>query len=87
MLNKCTDRAWFVVELCESIKGMKVEIANFELYSSVPNAVRVSMAQSFPTKDWVLFGNFNMEEDRSIQTFSADEDVGVFGRFVKVIRA
>ena len=44
MLNKCTDQAWFVVELCENIKGFKIEIANFELYSSVPKEFRVSMS-------------------------------------------
>ena len=26
-LNKCTDKSWFVVELCESIKALKVQLA------------------------------------------------------------
>ena len=84
MLNKCSDRAWFVVELCESIKAFKIEIANFELYSSVPKDIRISMGNVLPAreKDWTLFGQFEAVDDRSVQTFlSAD---GVFGKYVKV---
>ena len=33
MLNKCIDKGWFVVELCDNIKAYKIEIANFELFS------------------------------------------------------
>ena len=71
MLNKCTDKVWFVVELCESIKAFKVELANFELYSSVPKDLRISMGNVFPgrDKDWSLLGEFVAEEDRTVQTF------------------
>ena len=84
MLNKCSDQAWFVVELCESIKAFKVEIANFELFSSVPKEFRVMMGNVFPgrDKDWSLFGQFQAEDSRTIQTFVSPE--GVFGKYVKV---
>ena len=84
MLNKCSDRAWFVVELCESIKAFKIEIANFELYSSVPKDIRISMGNVHPArdKDWTLFGQFEAQDDRAVQIFLSSE--GVFGKFVKV---
>ena len=85
MLNKCSDKAWFVVELCESIKAFRLELANFELYSSVPNEFRVTMGNSYPArseKDWAVFGHFNAEDDRSVQTFASPE--GVFGKYAKV---
>jgi len=84
MLNKCSDRAWFVVELCESIKALKIEIGNFELYSSVPHEIRVSLGNTFPArdKDWSTFGTFKAEDDRNLQFFSAEGDV--FGKYVKV---
>jgi len=84
MLNKCTDKVWFVVELCESIKAFKVELANFELYSSVPKDLRISMGNVFPgrDKDWSLLGEFVAEEDRTVQTFVSE--AGVFGKYVKV---
>lgn len=84
MLNKCNDKAWFVVELCESIKAFKVEIANFELYSSVPKDIRILMGNVIPgrDKDWSLFGQFEAKDDRNVQTFVSEE--GVFGKYVKV---
>ena len=84
MLNKCGDSAWFVVELCESIKALKVELANFELYSSVPHEFRVWLVNSYPAreKDWVLFGNFRADDVRDVQTFHSKE--GVFGKYAKV---
>ena len=63
ILNKCTDQTWFVVELCESIKALKVQIANFELYSSSPNQLRISIGNIFPgrDKDWMDFGTLLQE--------------------------
>ena len=85
MMNKCTDQIWFVVELCESIKAVKMELANFELYSSVPHEFRVTMSNTYPPKekDWALFGQFRAENDRSVQTFQA-EGGGVFGKYARV---
>jgi len=83
-LNKCTDKAWFVVELCESIKAVKVQIANFELYSSSPHQFKVSIGNTFPAreKDWIEFGTFDYEDERSVQTFT--NEIGVVGKYAKV---
>ncbi len=35
----------FVIELCESIRILNIEIANFELFSSVPKTFRVSASE------------------------------------------
>ncbi|XP_023345107.1 SUN domain-containing ossification factor [Eurytemora carolleeae] len=84
ILNKCTDKAWFVVELCESIKALKIQIANFELYSSSPKVFRVYIGNIYPgrEKDWVEFGTFTYEDERSIQQFTNEE--GVLGKYAKV---
>jgi len=84
MRNACTDKAWFVVELCESIKALKIEIANHELYSSVFKDFRVSLSNVFPgrDKDWSLFGQFEAKDERFTQAFASSE--GVFGKYVKV---
>jgi len=83
-LNKCTDQAWFVVELCESIKALKIQIANFELYSSSPDQFKVSIGSVYPgrEKDWVEFGTFSYVDERTVQTFKSDE--GVVGKYAKV---
>jgi hypothetical protein len=59
-LKKCTEQAWFVVELCEVIKSLKFQIANFELYSFFhrTSLFRISIGNVFPglDKDWMEFG-------------------------------
>lgn len=86
MRNACSDKAWFIVELCESIKALKIEIANHELYSSVFKDFRVSLSNVFPgrDKDWTLFGTFEAKDERFSQAFVSDSDHGVFGKYVKV---
>ena len=82
MLNKCVDAGWFVVELCESMRAHRIELANFELYSSVPNDIRISLASTYPSTEWGLFGSFKAEDMRGIQTFINND--GVFGKYVRV---
>ncbi|CAB4054979.1 SUN domain-containing protein 2,Uncharacterized protein SLP1,Uncharacterized protein slp1 [Lepeophtheirus salmonis] len=83
MLNKCSDKVWFVIELCESIKARRIEIANFELYSSVPNEFRVSLSNVYPSRDWTHFGTFKAQDSRDVQVFDTLED-NIFGKYVKV---
>ncbi len=49
-------------------------MANFELFSSVFKHFRVSLANTFPgkEKDWALFGEFEAEDARDLQTFKND---------------
>ena len=79
MLNKCIDHGWFVVELCDNIKAFKIEIANFELFSSVFKKFRVSLSSSNIPGKWALFGEFEAQELRGLQTFENKNGVhGVF---------
>jgi hypothetical protein len=45
---------------------------------------RVSMSSVFPgrEKDWVEFGTFLYEDERTIQTFKNEE--GILGKYIKV---
>ncbi|CAF1634090.1 unnamed protein product [Adineta ricciae] len=73
MLNPCNAKIWFVIELCESIRILNIEIANFELFSSVPKTFRVSASDRYPTKEWHRhhLGTFNASHNRTIQSFQA----------------
>lgn len=62
---------------------MKVEIANFELFSSSPKDFRVFISDRYPTRDWALLGQFAAADERSIQSFTLERQL--FGKFVKVI--
>lgn len=81
-LNPCTSRIWFVVELCEAIQLHKIDLANYELFSSSPKDFHVSVSERFPTRDWSLVGKFTAKDERDIQSF--DIDTNLFGKYVKV---
>ncbi|XP_077290998.1 SUN domain-containing ossification factor isoform X2 [Arctopsyche grandis] len=82
MLNTCNSRIWFIVELCEAIQAKKVELANFELFSSTPKNFSVSVSDRFPTREWAGVGQFVAKDERDIQTFNLYPHL--FGKFIKV---
>ncbi|XP_014616709.1 PREDICTED: SUN domain-containing ossification factor-like isoform X3 [Polistes canadensis] len=82
MLNTCTSRVWFVVELCEAIQAKKIELANFELFSSSPKEFSVYVSDRFPTRDWSPVGHFTAKDERDIQSFALHPQL--FGQFIKV---
>ncbi|XP_069674150.1 SUN domain-containing ossification factor isoform X2 [Periplaneta americana] len=82
VLNACSNRFWFVVELCEAIQAKKIELANFELFSSSPRDFSVSLSDRFPSRDWRSVGHFTAKDERDIQSFNLDPHL--FGKFIKV---
>ncbi|CAH0749266.1 unnamed protein product [Diatraea saccharalis] len=82
MLNTCNSRIWFVVELCEAVQAQKIEIANFELFSSIPKDIAVYFSDRFPTREWTSVGQFTAKEIRDVQSF--DLFPHLFGKFIKV---
>ncbi|XP_017043819.2 SUN domain-containing ossification factor isoform X2 [Drosophila ficusphila] len=82
MLSTCENRIWFVVELCEAIQAQKVDMANFELFSSSPKNFTVAVSKRFPTREWSNVGRFAAEDKRTVQTFELHPYL--FGKFVRV---
>ncbi|XP_075991889.1 SUN domain-containing ossification factor isoform X2 [Anticarsia gemmatalis] len=82
MLNTCNSRIWFVVELCEAVQAQKIEIANFELFSSTPKDIAVYFSDRFPTREWASVGQFTAQDMRDVQSF--DLFPHLFGKFIKV---
>lgn len=82
MLNTCTSRVWFIVELCEAIQAKKIELANFELFSSSPKDFSVYVSDRFPTRDWSPVGQFTAKDMKDIQSFALHPHF--FGKFIKV---
>ncbi|XP_047506729.1 uncharacterized protein LOC125050778 isoform X1 [Pieris napi] len=82
MLNTCNSRIWFVVELCEAVQAQKIEIANFELFSSTPKDIAVYFSDRFPTREWASVGQFTAQDMRDVQSF--DLYPHLFGKFIKV---
>ncbi|NXR98283.1 SUCO factor, partial [Oxylabes madagascariensis] len=47
MLNPCSTKIWFVVELCEPVQVKQFDIANHELFSSTPKDFLVSISDRY----------------------------------------
>lgn len=82
MLSPCKSRVWFVVELCEAIQAERIDLANFELFSSSPKNFSVGVSSRFPTRDWSNVGKFIANDERYIQSF--DLYPHLFGKYVRV---
>ncbi|XP_038045817.1 SUN domain-containing ossification factor-like isoform X2 [Patiria miniata] len=82
-LNPCSANIWFSVELCEPIQVKYLEIANYELFSSVPKSFRVSISDRFPTREWRQLGTFHAREERSLQSFPVHEEQ-MFAKYMKI---
>ncbi|XP_072015745.1 SUN domain-containing ossification factor-like isoform X2 [Amphiura filiformis] len=82
MLNPCTATIKFVVELCEPIQVKQIEIANYELFSSVPESFRVSISDRYPAREWHLLGTFHARNERVLQSFPL-HDEQMFAKYMK----
>lgn len=82
MLNPCSAKVWFVVELCDIAHVKSIQIANFELFSSTPESFRVYVSKRYPTREWTMLGTFQAREERTIQTFPLDEPI--YAKYFKV---
>nr|XP_014345436.1 PREDICTED: SUN domain-containing ossification factor isoform X2 [Latimeria chalumnae] len=82
MLNPCSAKIWFVIELCEPIQVKQLDIANYELFSSTPKDFLVSISDRYPTSKWVKLGTFHAREERTVQSFPLDEQM--YAKYVKV---
>jgi hypothetical protein len=78
LLNSCSNKVWFVIELCEPIQITDIEIANYELFSNVPKQFRVHASDRYPNKNWtraLFIGLFDAQPTRTLQLFHVDKEV------------
>ena len=82
MLNPCSAKIWFVVELCDTAQVKSIDIANFELFSSTPESFRVFVSSRYPTREWTMLGTFQARDERDVQSFPLDEPI--YAKYLKV---
>ncbi|XP_041368642.1 SUN domain-containing ossification factor-like [Gigantopelta aegis] len=82
IINPCSAKKWFVLELCEPVQVKSVEIASLELFSSQPRAFTVLVSDRNPAKEWRQVGSFEATEDKSAQWFAVNDEQ--FVKFIKV---
>ncbi|XP_050430891.1 SUN domain-containing ossification factor [Adelges cooleyi] len=85
MLNLCKSTTWFVVELCEAIQVKKIELANFELFSSTPKDFSVYVATRLNARNWTPIARLVAEDVRTLQGFHLNTtDDNAFTKYIKV---
>lgn len=89
MLNPCSNKIWFIIELCEPIQVKQLDIANFELFSSTPKDFLVYISDRYPTNKWLKLGTFHARDERTVQSFPLNEQlyakyVKMFTKYIKV---
>ncbi|XP_061903061.1 SUN domain-containing ossification factor-like [Entelurus aequoreus] len=82
MLNPCSNKIWFIIELCERIQVKQLDMANFELFSSTPKDFLLSISDRYPTNKWLKLGTFHGRDERIVQSFPLDEHL--YAKYVKV---
>ncbi|XP_030015248.1 SUN domain-containing ossification factor isoform X2 [Sphaeramia orbicularis] len=82
MLNPCSNKIWFIIELCEPVQVKQLDIANFELFSSTPKDFLVSISDRYPTNKWLKLGTFHARDERTVQSFPLDEHI--YAKYVKM---
>lgn len=81
MLNPTLTDIWFVIEVCEKIQATRIEMGNYELFSSRPKDFTVYVSDVYPTSDWNIVGQFRARDTLSLQSY----DLSQMG-FVRYIR-
>lgn len=85
MRNPCekAQNKFLIIELCETIQPNFLEIANFELFSSGPREVRLSISERYPAVEWTQIGQFTAVDSRELQSFNFNSP-GIYAKFIKV---
>uniref|UniRef100_A0A915BH74 SUN domain-containing protein n=1 Tax=Parascaris univalens TaxID=6257 RepID=A0A915BH74_PARUN len=86
MRNPCerAQHKWLIIELCETVLPKAIELANFELFSSGPQKVRVSASERYPSNDWITLEEFVAEDSRNVQRFPITTDINLYVKFIRV---
>merc|ERR1712241_1483495 len=86
MLYNCREPSYFIIELCETMRVVRFELDNKELYSGTPRSFTVRTGTKFSAdiNDWNLIGDFEASSQKmETQNFSGFK-VKTFGKFIRV---
>ncbi|KAL1123783.1 hypothetical protein AAG570_001556 [Ranatra chinensis] len=83
ILSPCNAKTWFIVELCESIQPQRIEVANFELFSSSPKEFSVHLSDRYPSREWTHAATIEAKDERTVQSFALPH-LTQFAKFIKV---
>eukprot|EP01135_Chromosphaera_perkinsii_P005717 Nk52_evm17s359 gene=Nk52_evmTU17s359 len=83
MLSPCNINRFFIVELCEEVMVSRIEMANYEFFSSTFKEVKVFASVKYPSKSWMLISHFSAENIAELQKFNASPNTQ-YAKFLRV---
>ncbi|KEF60602.1 uncharacterized protein A1O9_02163 [Exophiala aquamarina CBS 119918] len=86
MLNECSAQNKYVIlELCDDIAVDTIVVANFEFFSSIFRAFKVSVSDKYPVKPdkWKTLGTFEARNSREVQAFLVENSV-IWARYLRI---
>ncbi|ORX61698.1 hypothetical protein DM01DRAFT_1332288 [Hesseltinella vesiculosa] len=78
LLNRCSADKFVVIHLCDEILIDTIVLANYEFFSSTFKDFRVYVANTYPTTDWKLLGQWQAHNARDLQIFHVQNRIGWF---------
>jgi len=86
MLIECNEEASFIIELCETIKVIRFELDNFELYSGTPKNFTVRTIDKYNNNinEWIVIGSFEASSEKMEAQNFYDLEIKSFGKFIRV---
>ncbi|PAA88845.1 hypothetical protein BOX15_Mlig014108g2, partial [Macrostomum lignano] len=81
MKNLCSAEKWLDLQLCEPVRLRRLELANFELFSSAFKNVSLLAGDVHPPREWIQVANLTLNASRTWQIFDLHTD-----QFVQYIR-
>ena len=86
MLYQCNEPSYFVIELCETIRVIRFELDNKELYSGTLRnfTVRTRDKYSPDPNHWNLIGGFEASDEKMEPQNFSELKVKTFGKFIRI---
>ncbi len=82
-MSPCSEPTFVVIGLSEDCIVQQVILSNYERYSSTVKDFLVLGSQSYPTKEWMVLGNFTAADVQGEQTFDMQARK-VWVRYIKL---
>lgn len=83
LLSPCKQDMFYGIELCQEILVTQLQLANFELFSSMAKEINIYIRAPAPTTHWVLLEKIVTADTRALQKFLIKDSI-MFTKYIKL---
>ena len=66
------------------VQIQQIQLANLELFSSMPHLFELSISERYPAREWHNIGTFEAHNQRTLQSFVPKREELMFAKYLKV---